>query len=119
MLEHRFTKFKNILTSDCEFRFDEGWNTLVDDVLTAIKAYISHKPELSKICKVHCIKEKFGTLRIMTTKTDDYLNGITTLANLVSEHTCELCGSPEGKIRKSGYVKVVCPTCYPEWEKKA
>jgi hypothetical protein len=118
-MEQKWVQFKNIVTSDCEFGFDEGWDTLVDDALTAIKAYISHKPELSKVCKVHCIKEKFGTLRIYTTKTDEYLNGITTLANIISEHTCELCGSVKGKLRKAGHVQVVCDKCFPDWEKKA
>jgi len=115
-MDMKWARYKNILTADCEFRFDSGWDILVEDVLFHMKSYLATKPALSQICKVHCIKEKFGTLRVYCTKTDEYLNGVIRHAEHVSEHICEYCGSQEGKLRKAGCAKVVCKACLPKYE---
>jgi hypothetical protein len=53
------------------------------------------------------VKEKFGTLRFYYDGGDDYVRGMVTLADNLSEVTCEVCGAP-GKIRDKGWVSVRC-----------
>lgn len=56
------------------------------------------------------IKEKFGTLRFYYQGGDDYIAGIVSLAESISNVTCERCGGP-GKKTRSGWIKVLCETC--------
>lgn len=109
-------KYNKHFTKDIEFRFDAGWNKLVDTTLTVLSNYLANKPLLAQRVKVHCIKEKFGSLRLYLTNQDEFIAGVLAHANVMSEHTCEICGAV-GKIRKYNCVKVVCDKCYPEFAK--
>lgn len=48
------------------------------------------------------VKEKFGTLRFYIDGGDEVTHGMIRVAENMSAHTCEVCGSP-GQTRVSGY----------------
>ncbi len=56
------------------------------------------------------IKEKFGTLRMYTDGFDDYIDGVTSMAESMSACTCEVCGIP-GRQTKGGWVRTLCIRC--------
>jgi hypothetical protein len=56
------------------------------------------------------IKEKFGTLRVYTNFTDDYCDGVITMAESMSARTCEECAQP-GKQTVEGWIKTLCEEC--------
>jgi hypothetical protein len=61
--------------------------------------------------KIIQVKEKFGTLRIY-----DY-NGTQEIHNIIEDMEkecmtiCEKCGSPEGKFRHNGWMRITCDKC--------
>ncbi len=63
-------------------------------------------PKMPQIQAVQ-VKEKFGTLRFYTNFSDDYINGMITMAESMTAVTCEECGKP-GKVRNSGWIYVAC-----------
>jgi hypothetical protein len=57
--------------------------------------------------RVTQIKEKWGTLRIYTTSATDFEQGVTRMAERLSEKTCELCGNP-GRLRRMSWIRILC-----------
>ena len=53
------------------------------------------------------IKEKFGTLRFYYSGGDEYISGLTAMAESMSAVICEECGNP-GKIRGRGWLYTTC-----------
>lgn len=53
------------------------------------------------------VKEKFGALRFYYDGGDDYIHGLTSMAEAMSGRTCEVCGNP-GESNKSGYITTLC-----------
>jgi hypothetical protein len=64
-------------------------------------------PELVPQVIVDQVKEKFGSLRFYYTGGDDYISGLTSMAESMSEVTCEECGKP-GKSSGGGWISVRC-----------
>lgn len=61
--------------------------------------------------KIVQIKEKFGGLRVYCNfYTDDIDEVIDRMEEEIST-ICQLCGSPEGKLREDGWMVVKCDTC--------
>lgn len=58
---------------------------------------------------VQQVKEKFGTLRFYYAGGDDYIRGLTSMAESMSACTCEECGAP-GKSIGGGWVTTLCET---------
>lgn len=93
------------------WEISEGWKPLV-------KALV-------RLCEGHCVrnnlafqinqvKEKFGTLRFYYTGGDDYVDGLVAMAEEMSEHTCEKCGSL-GHLRTDlGWLLTLCDNHYNE-----
>lgn len=57
------------------------------------------------------VKEKFGTLRFYIHGGDEYINGMISLAENMSYHTCEKCGTTENIGRTKGWISVLCEDC--------
>ena len=53
------------------------------------------------------VKEKFGTLRFYFGGGDAYTDGIVSMAESMSGHTCEDCGAP-GTSTNGGWIRVLC-----------
>ena len=56
---------------------------------------------------VEQVKEKFGTLRFYYRGGDKYIDGLVSMAESMTEFTCEECGAP-GKSRRGGWIRTLC-----------
>jgi ribosomal protein L37AE/L43A len=62
--------------------------------------------------KVIQVKEKFGGLRVYTNYYTDEIDKIIDRMEEQCAHTCEQCGSSEGKLRQDGWWQTLCDDCY-------
>ena len=53
------------------------------------------------------VKEKFGGLRFYYEGGDEYINGLSAMAESMSYVTCETCGKP-GKSTSDGWIRTLC-----------
>jgi len=72
-----------------------GWCGLTMPILNEIFSYNLKNPD--KSITVYQVKQKFGRLRIYTTKCPDYIYKMITKAVYESVHICEICGT-KGKL---------------------
>jgi hypothetical protein len=72
-----------------------------------IKNPLRDVPELVPQVTLDQVKEKFGTLRFYYTGGDDYISGLVSMAEAMTEVTCEECGKP-GTQTKGGWIKTAC-----------
>lgn len=56
---------------------------------------------------VEQVKEKFGTLRFYYRGGDSFIRGLVSMAEAMTEVTCEECGNP-GKLLSGGWVRTLC-----------
>jgi hypothetical protein len=90
----------------------DGWYNILDQLCHNIQSHTDwQNRETVKVSQVVAsqVKEKFGGLRFYYNGGDDYIHGLTTMAESMSEVTCETCGSP-GRSRGSGWVYTACDT---------
>lgn len=66
-----------------------------------LEEYIDQLPTFTQI------KEKYGSLRISTTRIDQYYDGMITMAEDMSEHICEKCGD-KGRLYSIHWHKTLC-----------
>jgi len=107
----------------------DGWAQLIDDVLACIQSheksltdYYQYKIQhgdpqqqaefTQKLAdmqptKFAQIKSKFASLRMYYDGGDAYTAGVTSLAERLSERTCERCGDP-GVVRTKGWWRTLC-----------
>ena len=57
------------------------------------------------------IKEKFSTLRFYYSGGDDEIAGMVSLAESLSAHICEYCGTTINVGRTSGWLITICESC--------
>jgi hypothetical protein len=62
---------------------------------------------------VEQVKEKFGTLRFYYRGGDDYVRGLVSMAESMTEVTCESCGSGAKTVwpKGGGWVHTTCEPC--------
>lgn len=93
------------------FDIDPGWYKLVDVLCANIQRHIdfmeSKNPGVVSQVVVEQIKEKFGGLRFYYSGGDEYISGLVSMAESVSEYTCEVCGAP-GKKSGKGWIRTLC-----------
>ena len=110
------------------FDHGDGWYNIIDRLCANIQHHIdwSHKskefdikwneanpdkqrPVREPVPQVIAtqIKEKFGTLRFYYDGGDDYIRGLTSMAESMSAYTCEKCGDA-GRIRGRGWLYTAC-----------
>jgi len=53
------------------------------------------------------VKDKFGALRFYYNGGDDYISGMVTLAENLSQRTCDICGAP-GQEREGPWIVTRC-----------
>ena len=80
-----------------------GWNSLIQPVLDYVNEYNKDIPDGDDENLIHIlqVKEKFGTLDIIVSRSDDELDRLIKDAAWKSSNTCEICGE-EGKLRSIG-----------------
>lgn len=111
----------------------DGWYNIMESLCICIDSHIKNlelqkkhapaaeSPEDDDIADVEFVqvKEKFGRLRVYTTYADDTIDGMITMAAVLSARTCENCGNP-GKIDSYfGWYRCLCPNCSEEYAKKS
>ena len=72
-----------------------------------------------KICQVVAaqVKEKFGALRFYYDGGDDYIRGLSSMAEAMSARTCESCGVPATQTH-GGWIKTICQPCLDSREER-
>ena len=88
----------------------DGWYNLIYTLCNCIQSHIDYKERVgTPIQQVVAtqVKEKFGALRFYVTGGDDYTYGLISLAEALSEVTCEVCGAP-GEARTGFWVSTLC-----------
>ena len=92
------------------FEHGDGWYNIIDKLCGDIQSHIDwYNRDGEKVPQLVAVqvKEKFGSLRFYTGPSTDYIRGMITMAESMSEVTCEVCGSP-GIKRGGGWIKTLC-----------
>ena len=90
----------------------DGWYNIVDMLCHAIKHHVEWKQKKDEpVQQVEAtqVKEKFGGLRFYYKGGDDYISGLVSMAEAMSEVTCAVCGSPA--TTTFGRWTKVCVSC--------
>lgn len=98
------------------FAVGDGWFDIINMLCRNIQSHLKWKPEVPQVVALQ-VKEKFGTLRFYYEGGDDYIRGLTSMAEAMSEVTCEECGKP-GKLRHGGWIATLCDEHHHERELK-
>ena len=95
----------------------DGWYTLLDTLCANIQNRITNvnrnrSEEDKLVCQAVQVKEKFGGLCFYIYGGDDYIDGLVSLAESMSYHTCSECGDPseENKTNR-GWIYTMCANC--------
>lgn len=90
----------------------DGWYDILNAVSRLIEFHEEHNidPDEYYPATAAQVKEKFGGMRLYFDGGDEYVRGVVAMAELMSEKTCELCGSP-GHIRGHGWLACRCDKC--------
>lgn len=87
-----------------------GWLQLIESLCTRIQSHIDWKSksgnEIEQVT-IDQIKEKFGTLRFYYSGGDEYISGLVDMAEEMSGHICDVCGSP-GKLGGKRWIATRC-----------
>ena len=100
------------------FAVGDGWFNIINMMCRNIQHHIDWKNRDSEVVPqvvAEQVKEKFGTLRFYYQGGDDYVHGLVSMAESMTEVTCEECGDP-GQSRGDGWIHVYCNTCEAEHE---
>lgn len=92
------------------FAVGDGWFNLINILMGNIQSHIDWKEKQGNpITQVVLdqVKSKFGGLRFYYTGGDDYISGLVSMAESMSEVTCETCGSP-GERQGNGWIYTSC-----------
>jgi hypothetical protein len=92
------------------FACGKGWWPMLEQLCGTIQSHIDWKQKQGQECPqvvVEQIKEKFGTLRFYYQGGDDYIHGAVALAENLTGHLCEECGST-GTRRSGGWIRTLC-----------
>lgn len=88
------------------FECNDGWFNLLDCLCKSIVSYQKYNKITPVV--VQQVKEKFGSLRFYYQGGDDYIDGMTRLAEVISENTCEECGDKGTIDKNAGWLKCRC-----------
>lgn len=109
--------FATIKHTEC----GDGWYPIINALCDNIQAHTNwwntnrkERPIVEQVVVDQC-KEKFGTLRFYYEGGDEYIKGLVSMAESLSEVTCEVCGNP-GKRRAGGWIKTLCDHHHEERE---
>ena len=95
----------------------DGWYDLIDTLCENIQNRMMNvnrnKPEEEHlICEAVQVKEKFGGLCFYTYGSDDYIDGLVSMAESMSYHICTECSKPsEKQDNNRGWIYTLCESC--------
>jgi hypothetical protein len=108
----------------------DGWYTIIDALCARIMGYnkslnwkieddiekgLATEADLIPVIQATQVKEKYGGLRFYTNSTDEYIEGLVSMAEAMSSRTCEECGNP-GKQNNDGWITTLCDSCRKEYD---
>jgi hypothetical protein len=94
-----------------------GWYWLIDNLCNSIQSYLDHNMKDFQVVAQQ-VKEKYGTLRFYVSGEPDIIHGMIWLAESMSAHICEQCGSTEDVQQTEGWLVSLCPIHMVEYKKK-
>jgi len=110
-----------------------GWFTIIDELCANIEQHIEnknwnikHKKERGELpqdapnfpqIEATQVKEKFGGLRFYVNYSDEYIDGLISMAESMSLRTCEFCGNP-GLPNEEGWISTQCDPCRAQDEER-
>ena len=96
----------------------QGWLLIIDKLCGAIQHYVDNttryingnptKPTQPTLTQM---KEKFGSLRFYMEGSDDYVEGMISMAEYMCDNTCQECGAENDLGVTSGWISVLCRNC--------
>lgn len=99
------TKYPTLYRDNFCFECGDGWFKLIDQLSHLITSYDEEVIALQ-------VKEKFAGLRFYVQLSDNYVDGLITMAEEMSYGICEKCGSNENvTINKTGWRVAWCEKC--------
>ena len=113
-LEQLYDKYPKIFSDNDMrkegFRCDDGWYWLIDKLCNQLQLDTNFNDQPQVVA--FCVKEKFGGLRFYTQGANIRQSGMIALAENMSFHICEECGSTEDvKLTESMWIKSLCREC--------
>ena len=87
----------------------DGWYDIIDTACSVIQNHLDQNKEKKQV-EFAQVKEKFGGLRMYADYSDDYVDGVISIAQSLSFKTCETCGAP-GKQTETGWIFTLCDNC--------
>ena len=98
-------KYPLIFRHDFGIECGDGWYQLINLLCAKIQSQVNW----SKCDQVTAaqVKEKFGELRFYHDGGDEYVRGLISMAESMSEVTCEVCGE-RGELRHRRWIKSLC-----------
>ena len=112
-IEESFKKLKKqkpiVVPMQFGFECGDGWYWLLNQLMGNIHWYCkNNKIEYPTIDQ---IKEKFGGLRFYYSGGNQKIDGMVSLAESMSYHICEKCGTNKNVGRTEGWITTLCKTC--------
>lgn len=91
------------------FYVGEGWMPILEKLFSLVDHHLKWTvpEEVKGAIYVAQVKEKFGTLTVYWNASTPYIDGATSMAELVSGNTCEECGLPGARVM-GGWLKTLC-----------
>lgn len=94
---------ESLMRFGCEH--DDGWFNIIYCLCEAINYHLKNSELDFEFTQ---IKEKFGTLRVYCSATDDYIEGVIRMAENISSYTCEVTGRPAKMCRRGHWYRTLC-----------
>ena len=94
----------------------KGWYWLLDMLCGQLQWDTDHNDAPQIVTSQ--VKEKYGGLRFYTNGETDEQSGSIRLAESMSYHICEECGSMTDVLQTKGWIVTLCPIHMKEYKKK-
>jgi hypothetical protein len=100
------------------FECGDGWYMLIKQLMESIEWHLDPEhsfPRKERLpFQIDQIKEKFGGLRFYYSGGDERIHGMVSLAESLSYHICEFCGSTKNVTQTTGWITSLCEDCKKE-----
>ena len=91
------------------FECGDGWYWLLDNLMGTIYSYCECNNV--KVPDAHQIKEKYGSLCFYIGGGNQMIDGMIWMAESLSYHICEFCGTTEKVGHTKGWIYTCCKSC--------